>query len=41
MKKLIEKIRQIYTRSRTCRYCGYSGGGWKDDDECPSCGEVN
>ena len=24
-----------------CRFCGYSGGGWPDSGECPSCGEVN
>ena len=26
---------------RTCRYCGYSGGGWGDDGYCPSCRENN
>ena len=31
----------FHSHIRTCRYCGYCGGGWKDDDECPACGDVN
>ncbi|MDO5061583.1 MAG: hypothetical protein Q4D77_00275 [Peptostreptococcaceae bacterium] len=40
MKKMKAMMKMLF-RSRRCRYCGYNGGGWKDDDQCPSCGEVN
>lgn len=40
MRKLL-KILFRDVRFRTCYRCGYSGGGWKDDDYCPACGEVN
>ena len=42
MKKAIKKlVSHIWSAYRSCRYCGYSGGGWPDSGECPSCGEVN
>lgn len=41
MKKLyLYRMRRCF-RVRRCRFCGYSGGGWPDSGECPSCGEVN
>lgn len=35
-------IRSTHTKElRKCRFCGYGGRDWADDDQCPSCGEVN
>ena len=42
MKKAISRLAcRAWSMFRTCRYCGYSGGAWRDDDQCPNCGEVN
>lgn len=34
-------VKRAWAAFRTCRFCGYSGGGWPDSGECPGCGEVN
>lgn len=34
-----KKIRYRYYKR--CPYCGYSGSGWGDSGECPSCGETS
>ena len=37
--KIMMKSRFSYYR--TCPFCGYSGSGWGDSGECPSCGETS
>ena len=42
MKKAFKNIAgKVHGYFARCRRCGYSGGGWPDSGECPSCGEVN
>ena len=38
MRKLLHRVWRF--AFRTCRFCGYCGGGWPDSGECPSCGET-
>lgn len=41
MRRKYGKRIRMFVGFRRCRYCGYSGGGWRDSGECPVCGEVN
>ncbi len=40
MRKKMTRVRSFWG-FRTCKFCGYSGGGWPDSGDCPDCGENN
>lgn len=39
--KKFRRNRLMRLYRRRCPHCGYSGGGWPDSGECPSCGETS